>query len=257
LKIFCEQHTQDAIAQLKSLDWEKRFELRGIWAEFEAWLATCAFHHQIDAQGVLTLMEADSKAKIKWLEAEVQRLTAENQDLRLRLQKPTSTRTDEWYTPPEFIEMARQVMGSIDLDPASNELAQSWIKATKYFTKDDDGLRQEWAENVYCNPPYGRSVEDWLEVGLDWYEDGNVKSAVFLLNRTGAAWYKQAIKQVSAICEVHKRIAFIDENGQRQSSPRYYNDFLYLGKDVEKFVEVFSAIGDVTVMQQSSQQQAA
>jgi hypothetical protein len=101
-------------------------------------------------------------------------------------------------------------------------------------------------------------VEEWLCQILGGYQDDKlIKSAVILLNRTGAAWYKSIIKEFAAICEVHKRIAFIDENGQRQSSPRYYNDFLYLGKDVEKFVEVFSAIGDVTVMQQSSEQRAA
>ncbi len=257
LRVFCKEHTQEAIAQLRSLDWEKRFELRGIWAEFEAWLATCAFHRQIDSQGILTLEAVDSKAKIKWLEAEVARLQGENDELRARLIKPVSTRTDEWYTPPEYIEMAREVMGGIDLDPASNELAQSWIQAKEYFTKDDDGLRQEWEGRIWCNPPYGRAVEDWLDVAIGGYQDGIVKSAILLLNRTGAAWYKASLKGVTAICEVHKRIAFIDENSNRQPSPRYYNDFLYLGKDVEKFIEVFSAIGDIRVMQPELQQEAA
>jgi hypothetical protein len=257
LKIFCEQHTQDAIAQLKSLDWEKRFELRGIWAEFEAWLATCAFHRQIDAQGVLTLMEADSKAKIKWLESEVSRLMAENEELRLKIVKPASVPTVEWYTPPDYIEMERKVMGGIDLDPASNELAQSWIKAGTWYSKEQNGLILPRFGKVHVNPPYGRDVEKWLSIEVDAYRNGQTECAILLLNRTGAAWYKARTKEVTAICEVYKRIAFIDENGQRQSSPRYYNDFLYLGKDVEKFVEVFSAIGDVTVMRQSSQQQAA
>jgi ribonuclease HII len=85
LRIFCEQHTQEAIAQLRKLDWERRFELRGLWAEFESWLATCAFHKQIDSQGILTLEAVDGKAKIKWLESEVTRLQCENDELRARL----------------------------------------------------------------------------------------------------------------------------------------------------------------------------
>jgi hypothetical protein len=63
-----------------------------------------------------------------------------------------------------------------------------------------------------------------------------------LLNRTGAAWYSKLKKRVSAVCEVQRRIAFIDENGQQQKSPRYYNDFLYLGRDVKTFKQVFGKL---------------
>lgn len=243
--------------EFTSLDWQERFRLRNLCPDISTRFRTLE-SEQMSVGAMLTHLElADKDSKIEWLEARVMELEA-------KLQKPVSTRTDEWYTPPEFIEMARTVMGSIDLDPASNELAQSWIQAKKYFTKDDEGLMiaSWWKEgdapiNVWCNPPYGRTVELWLETVVDGFLDGNIKSAILLLNRTGAAWYKARTKEVNAICEVHKRIAFIDENGQRQSSPRYYNDFLYLGKDVEKFIEVFSAIGDVRVMEQPSEQKAA
>ncbi len=46
----------------------------------------------------------------------------------------TSKETVEWYTPGRYVELARQVMGSIDLDPASNELAQTWIKAKTFYS---------------------------------------------------------------------------------------------------------------------------
>jgi hypothetical protein len=153
----------------------------------------------------------------------------------------------EWYTPSEYIEIAREVLGEIDLDPASNALAQSWIKAGKYFTSTDDGLKQEWFGKVWCNPPYGRTVNLWLEKAITQYQSGNTEEAILLLNRTGAAWYKKLKKNVNAICEAEKRIAFLDATGKRQKSPRYYNDFLYLGSNVELFSKKYTGLGEVRI----------
>ena len=66
----------------------------------------------------------------------------------------------ENYTPAVYIEAVRRVLGEIDLDPASRRIAQETVKAKRFFTKEDDGLRQVWTGRVFLNPPYARGVID-------------------------------------------------------------------------------------------------
>ena len=64
----------------------------------------------------------------------------------------------ERYTPAQYIAAARRVLGEIDLDPASCEVAQGIVKAVQYFTAKDDGLKQEWHGRVWLNPPYAQPL---------------------------------------------------------------------------------------------------
>ena len=151
----------------------------------------------------------------------------------------------EWYTPPKFIEMARSVLGEIDLDPASNPIAQGWIKAGKFYTEHDNGLIQPWHGRVWCNPPYNKFTKMFVCRGLELYQAKEVESCIFLINRTGAHWFTDMVDQFDAICAVRKRISFLNPLGELEGQPRYYNDFLYLGKDVKKFKKIFSEVGRI------------
>ena len=61
---------------------------------------------------------------------------------------------DEWYSPPNIVEIARKTMGGIDLDPASSAEANAVVGAEKYYTKADNGMTYQWAGRVFMNPPY-------------------------------------------------------------------------------------------------------
>lgn len=151
----------------------------------------------------------------------------------------------EWYTPPRWIELFRIFLGQIDCDPASCDLAQSWIWAKTYYRKEHNGLFNPWHGNVFCNPPYGKMTKPFLLWGLKQYSEGFIDEAIFLINRTGAGWFLDLENQFSAICKVKKRIAFVDPRGRVCDSPRYYNDLLYLGPRGALFSEVFSPYGKV------------
>src|SRR5262249_39931176 len=98
--------------------------------------------------------------------------------------------SNEWYTPSRYIDAARSVMGSIDLDPASCELANSLVKATTYYSQADDGLHLPWHGNVWLNPPYSpdrskaakkRSlIALWINKLIAEYTHGKVEQAILL-----------------------------------------------------------------------------
>lgn len=63
----------------------------------------------------------------------------------------------EWYTPPHIMRLVRDLLGGIELDPASNQLANSMVGADRYFTLQDNGLEQDWkAETLWLNHPFGK-----------------------------------------------------------------------------------------------------
>jgi len=68
-----------------------------------------------------------------------------------------SSETGEHYTPEDIIESARLTLGTIELDPASCEEANRVVKAERYFAREDNGYRREWAGRILLNPPGGLS----------------------------------------------------------------------------------------------------
>lgn len=74
----------------------------------------------------------------------------------------TSNNT-EWYTPWAIIECARELMGSIDLDPFSCRRANNRPEgkiANHYYDKRNDSLNNEWFGNVWMNHPFGRTMNE-------------------------------------------------------------------------------------------------
>jgi ParB family chromosome partitioning protein len=62
---------------------------------------------------------------------------------------------NEWHTPLSSLAPVRQALGGeIDLDLASNEIAQKQVCARSYFTKKDDGLTRAWHGRVFMNSPF-------------------------------------------------------------------------------------------------------
>lgn len=154
---------------------------------------------------------------------------------------------NEWYTPPEYIEAARDVMGSIDLDPASCETAQANVKAKRFCTADDDGLTKKWTGNVWLNPPYSKDLIGQFAAKVV-AESGRMRQAIVLVNNaTDTAWFHELASVASAVCFLRGRVKFLDRTGKPANTPVQGQAVLYVGPDVERFRSRFSAFGFVVV----------
>lgn len=108
-----------------------------------------------------------------------------------------SSKTVEWSTPQEvFDELDKEF--DFTLDPcATDENA----KCDRYFTSEDDGLKQDWGkERIFLNPPYGRDISKWMKKAYSasqkgatvvclppartdtkWWHDYAMKGEIFLI----------------------------------------------------------------------------
>lgn len=157
----------------------------------------------------------------------------------------------EWWTPKIYIDAVYEVMGEIDLDPASSKEANKTIKAKKIYTKSDDGLIQNWFGKVFLNPPYGQLGPEFAEKLYNEY-GSSVDEAIMLVNSraTDANWFQPCFEGV--ICFTDHRIDF-DSPEEKQTSSTHGSCFVYFGPNEEKFAEVFSKFGNVVKRYEKSE----
>ena len=162
-----------------------------------------------------------------------------------------SSKNNEWYTPEKFIEAAREVMGGIDLDPASCAHANEMVKAARYYTKEDNGLMHSWPGRVWCNPPYGltngkSNQAIWSRRLISQYEQGITSEAILLVNAsTSESWFQRLLNGY-LVCFLRGRINFSTPDGS-QSGPTHGSAFFYFGKQRNRFRDVFNPFGAVMV----------
>ena len=124
-----------------------------------------------------------------------------------------ATNNIERYTPSEYIEAAREVMGGIDLDPASCEVANLTVKATRFFDITTDGLTQPWEGRIWLNPPYARGLINRFVDKLreEFFVHKRVTEAIVLVNNaTETPWFQNMAREASAICFPSSRIRFFE-----------------------------------------------
>ena len=148
---------------------------------------------------------------------------------------------NEWYTPSYIIEKARYVMGGIELDPASSEIANATVKAQEYFTIVDNGLEQDWWGKVWLNPPYSQpDITNFAKAVITKSYD---QIMILVNNATETNWFQMMAAHANIICLVNKRVKFLDETGAATGAPLQGQAILYKGPNIDRFLNAFKGEG--------------
>jgi phage N-6-adenine-methyltransferase len=156
------------------------------------------------------------------------------------------TGNNEWFTPNKYLPLVREVLGEIDLDPASHTIAQRTVQAAQYFTKQDDGLKHEWHGRVWLNPPYDRLLIPLFVAKLlaEWKARRTTAAILLTHAYTSSSWFQNVAANASAICFPSERVRFYKLDGE-PAKPTQGQAFAYFGDDVARFTKVFGALGAV------------
>ena len=101
-----------------------------------------------------------------------------------------SSKSNEWETPQDLYNKLNDEF-NFTLDPCATKYN---AKCPKFYTKEDDGLSQDWGgERVFMNPPYGRTINKWIEKA-----------------------YKESIKGATVVCLIPAR-----------TDTRYWWDYIF------------------------------
>lgn len=124
----------------------------------------------------------------------------------------TSSKSDIWGTPPELFDKLNKVF-NFTLDPAAN--AEN-AKCPKFYTEADNGLVQDWADEVvFCNPPYS-NIQEWIRKA----RFSNAKSVVMLIPARveTAYWFEHIWNKADEVLLIKGRLKFVSE-GCKDSAP--------------------------------------
>ena len=99
-----------------------------------------------------------------------------------------SSKTEMWETPQDFFDnLNREFHFTLDAC-ATRENA----KCENFYSPEQDGLSMPWKGRVWCNPPYGRQVGQWVEKAYMSAQTGALV-VMLLPSRTDTAWFHDYI----------------------------------------------------------------
>jgi len=115
-----------------------------------------------------------------------------------------SSASDQWATPQQFFDdWAKLFPFTLDVCADATN-----AKCERYFDREANGLRQDWAPHVcWMNPPYGREISKWVRKAFE--ESRRGATVVCLLPaRTDTAWWHDYVIEHAEVAFIRGRLKF-------------------------------------------------
>lgn len=181
----------------------------------------------------------------------------------------------EYYTPEPWPNLARCLMGQIDLDPASNEVANQRIKAVRYYTEEQDGLSLPWAGKVWMNHPFHRGElacpdntakckkktckkrgyhitqdiagnDAWINKLITEYQNGAITEAVIIcFCSSSEGWFRPLLKFPQLFPD--GRVNYKRPDGSNAVGVTKGSVITYLGQNTKGFAKLFGPYGTIKI----------
>ena len=122
--------------------------------------------------------------------------------------------TDDWATPRDLFNRLNEEH-RFDLDVAAsstNHLCDEWFGLDHDNDARKDGLKADWYGHVWCNPPYGRVIKDWV-LKASLHHDLVV---MLLPARTDTRWFHELVLPNADVKFIKGRLKF---GGHKVSAP--------------------------------------
>lgn len=123
------------------------------------------------------------------------------------IQACLSSKTDNWATPKDFFDNLNEEF-HFTLDPCANEENH---KCDLFYTKEQDGLTKDWGGHVvFCNPPYGKEIADWVRYSYEQSQKPNTTVVMLTPARTDTRYFHDYIYGKAEIRFIKGRLKFGD-----------------------------------------------
>lgn len=122
---------------------------------------------------------------------------------------------DDWETPQALFDEL-DATHRFTLDPCSTH---ENAKCERHYTVEENGLAMPWSdETVFCNPPYGRGMKDWMRKCAE-ESLGGVRIAALCPARTDTAWFWDYVVPYAKVRFIRGRLKYEVDGRPMQSSP--------------------------------------